>query len=72
MLERVLQKVLLEGSTGTSVFYSGMQRGTQTLTNAGQADRRRVVLFLSDGPRPTGSDPTGISPDGRFLFAIRE
>ncbi len=67
-LERVLSDMLSHGSQGTSVFYAGMRRGTHVLTARPNSGRRRVVLFLADGPRTTGIPPTGINAGGELIF----
>jgi len=67
-LDRALTEVLNRGSTGTSVFYAGMRRGFHTLTRETSEGRRRMVLLLSDGPRPTGNDPSGVDASGGLIF----
>ena len=67
-LERALTEVLAGGSQGTSVFYAGMHLGSHSLTSSTNGARRRVVLFLADGPRPTGMAPTGVDGSGNLIF----
>ena len=67
-LDRALTNVLDRGSNGTVVFYSGMHRAFRSLTQTTASGRRRIVLFLSDSPRPTDSDPSGVNSDGKLIF----
>jgi Mg-chelatase subunit ChlD len=67
-LDRALTSVLDRGSTGTAVFYAGMRRALRSLTQTTTRGRRRIVLFLADGPRPSDSDPSGVSAAGKLIF----
>lgn len=46
------------GSNGNTNIQAGLQRGLDLLVGAGGNDRRRVLLFFSDGIATAGPDPT--------------
>lgn len=59
----------LEADGGTNI-HDGLQRGHDLLTGAAAgADRRRVLIFLSDGMQTAGADPTEAAFLNQFTTA---
>ena len=75
ILESVLDEVLERGSGGTTNFYAGMQRANISLieSEVSKRTRRRLVLFMSESPRPTllGVDGSFKERDPRMKYAAR-
>ena len=58
-LDSVLTEVFEAGSDGKTIFFAGMQRATRSLIESRDEKRRKVVLFMSDSPRPNSLDLDG-------------
>lgn len=75
-LESVLDEVLEDGSGGSTDFYAGMRRANRSLIESDDPERdsRKIVLFMSDSPGPTGRelDATVQNLDARMARAARQ
>jgi Mg-chelatase subunit ChlD len=58
-LDSALAEVLVSGSEGSTNFYSAMRRSTRSLLGWSKFYRPRVVLLISDSPRPISLDIDG-------------
>jgi len=75
-LESALDKVLEDGSGGSTNFYAGMRRANRSLIESEDSEResRKVVLFMSDSPGPTRPEIDGTvrELDERMARAARQ